>query len=112
MRAAAAATLVSVVLAGVVGCNPPPDSSKEDIGQVMLAIMQAPADGSCLRLTVHGSDRDVVRLFTLVPNQSATFLVNGLPLGSDEFSGEVFPIACGMVGATSAANWVSDPVSA
>ena len=77
----------SVLLLGALalaGCSGTSSGNSDDVGEVSLAVTNAPADASCLRLKVTGS-RNVTRSFDTMPGQDAVFTVGGLPLGTDTF---------------------------
>ena len=83
----------------------------ESTGSARLSLTNAPADAPCLQITVAGT-RTVVDSFPITPGESTTFLLRGLPLGGDQFSGAAYPTSCDAVTTSSVANWVSDPVAA
>lgn len=83
----------------------------EPTGVARLSLTNAPADAPCLQITVAGT-RTVVDSFPLTPGESTTFVLRGLPLGSDLFSGAAYPTSCDAVTPSSVANWISDPVAA
>ncbi len=82
-----------------------------DTGSVVLALMNAPADAACLRLTAKGATT-ALRSFGLSPGQSTSLSAGGLPLGQVVFTAEGFSTACSTVTDMSVATWVSDAVSA
>jgi hypothetical protein len=86
-----------------------PGSDEPQVGGVVLALTQAPAEVRCVRISAVGT-RTVVRTFDTTAGQSTQFEMNGLPLGLVTFSGEAFDVACAMVTPASVAGWVSDPV--
>jgi hypothetical protein len=98
----------TVVAASIVACSS--DPIPEDVGQADVAITNAPADASCLRITVEGSRTDV-RSFPLSPGAKATFRLSALPVGTDTFSAEAFPVACGKINAGVTPTWISEPVT-
>jgi hypothetical protein len=99
----------TVVAASIIACSSDPIS--EDLGQAEVAITNAPADASCLRITVQGSRTDV-RSFPLSPGEKAVFRMNALPVGVDTFSAEAFPAACHQINAGLTPTWISEPVTA
>jgi hypothetical protein len=84
-------------------------ATEEPTGRVMLSITSAPADAACLRITVKGATM-AVRLVPLMTGMSTVFPLEGLPLGPVDFTGEAFPLGCGMVGANSLPSYVSEAV--
>jgi hypothetical protein len=106
--------LDSVLLLGAMalaGCSGAQPGNSDDLGEVTLAITNAPADASCLRVNVTGS-RAVTRLLDLMPGQSTVFTLTGLPLGNDTFQEDAFSLACNQVTSSSIATWSSDPTTA
>jgi hypothetical protein len=93
----------------LVGCASAGPGLEEMNGTAAVAITNAPADGTCVRITVTGS-RTVERLFDVMVGASTIFALDGLPLGSDTFKANAFGGACASVTPMSTPNWVSDPV--
>jgi hypothetical protein len=91
------------------GCVGSSDDGSVSLGQAVLAIATAPADVSCVRITVTGS-RVVTQMFDAQPGQSVLVAMDQLPIGNDTFLGEAFSQACSQVSATSVPTWLSDPV--
>jgi hypothetical protein len=85
--------------------------TEEDAGSVVLALMNSPADATCLRLTAQGATT-AIRSFDLAPGQATTLKASGLPLGSVAFTAEGFAAACSTITDMSVATWNSDKVSA
>jgi alpha-tubulin suppressor-like RCC1 family protein len=102
---------LGAVLAAAAGCSGGNSRGPDDVGLATIAITQAPADVSCLRVTVTGS-RTEVRLLDVTPGQSTVFTLSGLPLGLDVFTGDAFTPGCGALGMAPVPSWVSDPVQA
>jgi hypothetical protein len=100
---------VAAVLLG--GCASAAPKANEATGTASIAITNAPADGTCLQVTVAGY-RTVVQDFDLMPGASTVLALSGLPLGSDTFTASAYGSACAMVNTMTVPNWVSDPVTA
>ena len=83
--------------------------TEEPTGRVMLSITSAPADAACLRITAKGATT-AVRLVPLMTGMSTVFPLEGLPLGPVDFTGEAFPVGCGMVGVNTSPTYVSEAV--
>jgi hypothetical protein len=105
------ALLVSCV-AAIAACSSkgPDSSSSEEVGQASVAIEAAPADAACVEIDVTGARTIVVRK-DVMPGQMTIFTLNGLPIGTDTFSGATFPVPCAMVPGQTP-NWIADPVQA
>jgi hypothetical protein len=97
-------------LVGVVafGCGSTNDPSEESIGEAQVQLTNAPSDASCLRITVAGNRTDV-RTFALNGGK-AVFTLKQLPVGTDTFTGEAFPVACSSIATSVNPTWVSEPV--
>jgi hypothetical protein len=83
--------------------------TEEPTGRVMLSITTAPADAACLRITAKGATT-AVRLVPLMTGMNTVLPLEGLPLGPVDFTGEAFPVGCGMVGANTLPTYVSEAV--
>jgi len=104
--------LAGVLLAAGSGCGRGgAGSPEEEIGVARIAIMQAPSDTRCVRITVTGS-RTVVSAVDVTPGQATAFTLGGLPLGNDAFNGEAFGVACAMLTPSAVAAWIGDAVVA
>ena len=104
-RFMAATTLVGAANFGCSAENP----AGENVGEAEVKLTNAPADVSCLRITVSGSRTDV-RTFPLNAGDKARFSLNKLPVGTDTFTGEAFPVSCSALIPGVSPTWVSEPV--
>src|SRR5688572_14049572 len=77
-----------------------------DVATMVLALMNAPADVFCLRVVVTGS-QVVTRTFPVMPGESATLQLGGLPLGPATVYAEAFGVGCASVGPNTQATWVA-----
>jgi hypothetical protein len=102
-------------LAGIAGgCTldgPLNGGSSEEVGELDVALTNAPSDVSCVKLTLAGSRTDV-RTFDLAAGKKASFSLSGLPVGTLSVSADAFPLACNKVIPGADASWYSEPVSA
>jgi hypothetical protein len=85
--------------------------AEDGLGVASMSIVKAPADGTCLQVTVVGS-RIVKRSFDLVPDQTTIITVRGLPLGTDTFTELAFAGSCSAVTPSSIPTWASEPTIA
>ncbi len=85
--------------------------SSEEVGELDVALTNAPSDVSCVKLTLAGARTDV-RTFDLAAGKKASFSLSGLPVGTLSVSADAFPLACNKVVPGSDASWYSEPVSA
>src|SRR5262245_9308934 len=86
--------------------------TEEDVGVARIALTGTPADVACIGITVSGGSRTVSRRFDATPGMNQTFMLNGLPLGNDVFTGQAYSAACASVTDATIADWTSDGVSA
>jgi Bacterial protein of unknown function (DUF839) len=86
-------------------------STEESVGEVDVALTNAPSDVSCVQVSVVGSRTDV-RKFDLTPGKKASFSLSGLPVGIVSVSADAFPLACNKVVAGVAPSWFSEAVGA
>jgi len=91
------------------GCSAGQTAGTEDTGMAEIALAAPPADVTCLRIKLDGA-RSVDQRFDLPPDRSSTFLLTGLPLGVDTFTGFAYAMACNAVDTASVPTWLSDPV--
>jgi hypothetical protein len=94
----------------IAGCGNGGLSAPEESGQVEVELTNAPADASCLRLTVSGSRTDV-RTFSLTAGQNASFNLKGLPVGNASIAADAFEVACNKLVGQIDPTWYSEPVS-
>jgi hypothetical protein len=114
--AAATCAALAVALGGA-GCNlygsePPVAAAGGDVEQVLLRISVVPPDVQCVRITVEGAGRSVVRELAVSGGTELKESMSGLPIGTVSFVGEAFTGACTSVGKTTVAAWASAPVEA
>jgi hypothetical protein len=109
--------LLSLTLAGSMpGCGSDKpavglgaDSNDADVGGVAIALIQAPSDALCLRVTSTGS-RTVSRLFPLTPGATPVLLMERLPSGVNQLDAQAFALTCAGLTAPPAASptWVAE----
>ncbi len=115
MRSSRFGLFVAVAAFGALGAITACSSSSPDpvaqgdesVGEVEVALTNAPSDVSCLRLTVAGSRTDV-RTFDLDEGDKASFKLKGLPVGNASISADAFPVACNKIGNGGKPTWYSD----
>lgn len=86
--------------------------AQDDVGVARIALTGTPADVACIGITVVGGGRTVTRRFDATPNMSQTFMLNGLPQGTDVFTGQAYAAACASVTDATIPDWLSDGVTA
>jgi hypothetical protein len=103
------------VVAGLAGCSSSGTSGQKEaddgLGVASMSVVKAPADGTCLQVTVVGS-RIIKRSFDLVADQTTVLTLRGLPLGTDTFTELAFAGSCSAVTPASVATWASEPTTA
>ncbi|RYZ05663.1 MAG: phytase [Myxococcales bacterium] len=109
------AVLTALGLIGASACGTDsgslPSSADEAIGEMEVALTNAPRDVSCVRISVVGSRTDVRKL-DLAAGRKASFTLSGLPVGVVSVSADAFPVACNQVTSGSDASWYSEAVGA
>jgi hypothetical protein len=110
----AALLLFASIAAGGCSSGPlgaAPDGLDEPIGTATLEISTVPSNALCLVLTIKGRFT-AQRKFTLTPGQTASFSLTQLPLGSVQFSGNIYGVACSSVTSSTSPTWSSDTLTA
>lgn len=108
-RARTALALVALALA--FSCGGDGDAELQRLGALRVAITEAPADVSCIFLTVDGS-RFVERSFDVLPGQSTELLMTSLPVGEVAVEGFTFDVPCDSVMEGDVPGWQGGPVAA
>lgn len=78
-------------------------------GSGSAAILIGPTDARCVVITVTGATT-VTRQVDLAPQATTSYVMNGLPVGTDVFSADAYLLACASI-AGQPATWTSDPVT-
>ena len=73
-----------------------PKSAQESVGEIDVALTNAPSDVSCVKISVQGPRSDV-RSFDLATGKKASFSLSGLPVGVVSVSANAYPVACNKV---------------
>jgi hypothetical protein len=98
--------------ASLAGCGAEPGAGDEDAYGIATARLDSvPDDVTCLAINVTGN-RTTQRLRDVTPGQSASFTLNGLPVGNVIFLAEGFAESCSLVNENSLATWLSEPTPA
>jgi hypothetical protein len=105
-----AAVCIATALSASCSAGTRPAGDGELIGTATVALGAAPADGTCVQITVTGSARTVTHSFNVAVGALTQVTINGLPLGSDTFSAVAQGGRC--PGDGGAPSWISDPVTA
>ena len=92
------------------GSAPSPSPSADEVEQVRLYIGEVPVDVRCVRVTVEGAGRTVVRELDVTGGTALTESLSGLPIGTVTFTGEAFAPACSAVTKATVGAWASAPV--
>lgn len=103
--------LGAIALGGILSlaaCGPGEERGGLELATVSLAITQAPADVSCIRVAAAGT-KTVNAAFAVATGQGTVFEMGGLPTGTVSFRAEAFPGPC--AGPAADATWVSDVVT-
>lgn len=100
-----AAVVATAVVLGCQGEEQPPQAG--GLGVLQVALTQAPADVTCLRVNVEGY-RTVVHTQSVVPGQSTVFRLPGLPTGSALVSAAAYSVPCAALAPTIHPPWTTD----
>lgn len=95
----------------ITNCNSYGDGDTEAVGDVEVALTNAPSDVSCLVIEVVG-DRKDARSFDVVPGKKQVFQLSALPVGQVKVSADAFGVKCDDLSKNAAPTWFSDAVSA
>ncbi len=85
--------------------------SEEALGEIDVALTNAPDDVSCVRVAIVGA-RSESRKFDVKPGKKSTFSLSGLPVGVVNVSADAFAVACSKVSSSAEPSWYSEPVGA
>jgi len=110
-----AALLGLFALAPVAGCDDAhhgQETASTEDGQAMLSVAAIPDYVTCVIVTVAGEFRSAAREFDVVPGDTLSQALTGLPVGSVVFSANAYSQACGSVTKSTAALWISEEKTA
>jgi hypothetical protein len=97
-------------LAGaVVGCSKSPEAP-EDLAEVVLSLIQAPSDVSCVAITLTSAQPQKYS-FNVTPGGPSSFSISRLPVGPVVVSVDAFPVGCAAVTGATPPTWTGGPVS-
>ncbi|MDX2024246.1 MAG: LamG-like jellyroll fold domain-containing protein [Deltaproteobacteria bacterium] len=98
---------LGALLAGCGEQESPSDIAAET-ALVQVALTSVPKDVACVRATVTGRSRTVVRTHDVKPGSPSTFTIQGLPTGGVTFDMDAFSGACPQGPKDSTPSWISD----
>lgn len=98
---------VGSLLAGCDGQDGP-DTPARDTAVVQVALTSIPNDVACVRATVTGRERTVVRTQDVKPGLPASFTMEALPTGEVAFDMDAFAGSCPRGPKADTASWISD----
>jgi hypothetical protein len=90
------------------GCDNDQAASADESGQAMLSLATIPDNVTCVRVTVAGEFRSSVSDFDVVPGDSLSQALTGLPVGAVIFSANAYSAACTSVTKSTIPAWISD----
>jgi hypothetical protein len=76
---------------------PSADEGLEPTGRIEIALTSAPADATCLKITVTGT-RSTSKSIDLTPGAATTFTFDRLPIGIVQVDGAAYAQSCATVG--------------
>ncbi len=106
------AAMTVATLATSCGSEKPlnPQDDTQEVGQLEVALTNAPDDAGCLRLAVSGKRTDI-RTFDLQAGKKAVFRLSGVPVGNATVTGDAFDVSCDELIPGVEPSWYSDPVA-
>ncbi|HEX7499741.1 MAG TPA: hypothetical protein VF524_05470, partial [Polyangia bacterium] len=99
--------LATLLLLGP-GCDDNQAANADESGQVMLSLAAIPDNVTCIRVTAAGKFRSSVSDFDVVPGDTLTQALTGLPVGAVVFSASAYSAACASVAKSTIPMWISD----
>jgi hypothetical protein len=90
------------------GCDSDRAAQPEETGQAMLSLAAIPDNVTCIRVTTAGEFRSVVSDFDVVPGDTLSESLTGLPVGAVVFSANAYSAACTSVTKSTIPMWISD----
>ena len=99
--------LAALLLLGP-GCDDNQAANADESGQAMLSLAAIPDNVTCLRVTVAGEFRSSVIDFDVVPGDTLTQALTGLPVGDVVFSANAYSADCTSVTKSTIPMWISD----
>jgi hypothetical protein len=99
------------VLAHVVACDDGhrgQEPANVEDGQALLSVGTIPESVTCVIVTVSGEFRSAERGFDVVPGDTLSQTLTGLPVGSVVFSANAYAKACADVTKSTSPTWISE----
>jgi len=104
------ALLATVVALSACSNDPEKTAASEPPGTLQFALVQAPSNLACMRVTVTGNVTST-QFVSVTPNMSTQFMLMGLPTGAVTVKADGFSQTCATVTATTVPAWISNVVS-
>jgi hypothetical protein len=99
--------LSALAVLGLLGCGAGAETGGDE-GSIELSLTNAPADASCLQVSVAGS-RSVAKSLDLTPGMgTSSILIGRLPVGLATVDAKAFGKPCGVVGPSDTPLFISD----
>jgi hypothetical protein len=102
-----ATCLAALLLLGP-GCDDNQAANANESGQAMLSLAAIPDSVTCIRVTAAGEFRSSVIDFDVVPGDTLTQALTGLPVGDVAFSANAYSADCTSVTKSTIPMWISD----
>jgi hypothetical protein len=103
--------LVLLLVAHAVACDDGhqgQERSAVEDGQAMLSVGTIPENVSCVIVTVTGEFRSVEQGFDVLPGDTLSQALTGLPVGSVVFAANAYAKACADVSKSTSPMWISE----
>jgi hypothetical protein len=102
------ASLALLSLTAISGCDESATRDSLETGQALLSLAAIPDDVSCIRVTAAGEFRSSISDFDVVPGETLSQPLTGLPVGPVVFSANAYSGACTTVTKSTIPMWLSD----
>jgi hypothetical protein len=104
-------TAFGLISASACGDASSPPGAPESVGEIDVALTNAPSDVACVEIAVQGARRDV-RKFDLATGKKASLSLSGLPVGVVSVSANAYASPCNQVTQGVDPSWYSEAVGA
>lgn len=105
------ALVTALGVLGLCACGVTPTSqTREGTSELEIHFTSAPSEGSCLRITIDGPNRDV-RSFDVTAGRGSAFSLGNVPTSKLRLWADAYPGACQHVASGAPASWFSESIS-
>jgi len=90
------------------GCDDDHAAQADEGGQALLSLATIPDNVTCVRVAASGEFRSTVNDFDVIPGDTLSQALTGLPVGAVVFSANAYAAACENVTKSTVPMWISD----